>query len=109
MTNKNENKELNSDGLVLPENTNINANTDEFNNQNKNVSNEMHFPIGTDVDVMFDAIEAKRKCGELSNVHRIHLKDLEKYSFFPKMKVLLTTMNCCVNKWKKQVLDLRRI
>lgn len=88
MTDNNKNIESNSGGLVLPENTNINANTDESSNQNKNVSNEMHFPIGTDVDVMFDAIEAKRKCGELSNVHRIHLEDLEKYSFFPENESL---------------------
>ena len=34
-------------------------------------------PIGTDVDVMFDAIEAKFQMWRIVKFHRIHMKDLE--------------------------------
>jgi hypothetical protein len=88
----NTNSESNSDGLVLPENTDpdINANTeDSYVASIMNYStNESYFPIGTDVDTMFDAVEQNRKCGNLSNIYRIHLDDLNTHSFFPENESL---------------------
>ena len=60
----NTSSESNSDGLVLPENTNenTNSNTEEHTDRTYSYSDNSPFPIGTDVDTMLDTIEQNKKC-----------------------------------------------
>lgn len=86
----NTSSESNSDGLVLPENTNenTNSNTEEHTDRTYSYSDNSPFPIGTDVDTMLDTIEQNKKCSSISDVYKINIADLNKHSFFPENESL---------------------